>query len=55
MTSDGVSPRKSEMESGPELKAAAAAMVAGARRHGLALTGPNGLLKFLTKHVLERR
>ncbi len=53
MTSDGVSPRKSEMESGPELKAAAAAMVAGARRHGLALTGPNGLLKLLTKHVLE--
>jgi putative transposase len=32
---------------------AAAAMVAQAREQGLALTGPNGLLKLFTKTVLE--
>src|SRR5919206_5001051 len=34
-------------------QAAAAAMVAEARQRGLELTGPNGLLKLFTKHVLE--
>src|SRR3712207_4618311 len=56
MTSEVVSPRKGEKESGPELsaeQAAAAAMVAEARQRGLELTGPNGLLKLFTKHVLE--
>jgi putative transposase len=32
---------------------AAAGMVAEARRRGLELTGPNGLLKLFTKNVLE--
>jgi putative transposase len=55
MTSGPVSPRKSEKparELSPE-QAAAAAMVAEARRRGLELTGPNGLLKLFTKNVLE--
>ncbi len=34
-------------------QAAAAAMVAQARERGLALTGPDGLLKLFTKNVLE--
>jgi putative transposase len=34
-------------------QAAAAAMVADAKAHGLELTGPNGLLKLFTKNVLE--
>lgn len=34
-------------------RAAAAAMVAQAREQGLDLTGPEGLLKVFTKHVLE--
>jgi transposase-like protein len=34
-------------------QAAAAAMVAEARERGLALTGPDGLLKLFTKNVLE--
>src|SRR5215213_9733195 len=34
-------------------QAAAAAMVAEAKARGLALTGPNGLLKLFTKNVLE--
>jgi putative transposase len=34
-------------------QAAVAALVAGARRRGLELTGPNGLLKLFTKNVLE--
>ena len=34
-------------------QAAAAAMVAEARRRGLELTGPGGLLKLFTKNVLE--
>src|ERR1041384_408619 len=55
MTSDVVSPRKSDKparELSPE-QAAAAAMVAEAKARGLALTGPNGLLKLFTKNVLE--
>jgi putative transposase len=56
MTSDLVSSRKSENESGRQLsleQAAAAAMVAEARQRGLELTGPGGLLKLFTKNVLE--
>ena len=34
-------------------QAAAAAMVAQAKERGLALTGPDGLLKLFTKNVLE--
>src|SRR5690348_16734729 len=55
MTSDLVSPRKSDRKSAqlsPE-QAAAAAMVAEAKARGLALTGPDGLLKLFTKNVLE--
>jgi putative transposase len=55
MTSDVVSPRKSDKparELSPE-QAAAAAMVAEAKARGLALTGPDGLLKLFTKNVLE--
>ena len=56
MTSDVVSPRKRDQESGRQLspeQAAAAAMVAEAKARGLELTGPNGLLKLFTKNVLE--
>src|SRR3954466_5241813 len=56
MTSDLVSPRKSESKPARELspeQAAAAAMVAEAKARGLALTGPDGLLKLFTKNVLE--
>ncbi|MFC5098926.1 IS256 family transposase [Amycolatopsis plumensis] len=56
MTSDLVSPRKSESKPTRELspeQAAAAAMVAEAKARGLALTGPDGLLKLFTKNVLE--
>jgi putative transposase len=56
MTSDAVSPRKRDQESGRQLspeQAAAAAMVAEARARGLELTGPSGLLKLFTKNVLE--
>jgi transposase-like protein len=55
MTLDAVSPRKSDRKPAqvsPE-RAAAAAMVAEARARGLALTGPDGLLKLFTKNVLE--
>src|ERR1051326_2659507 len=55
MTSDLVSPRKRDKparELSPE-QAAAAAMVAEAKARGLALTGPDGLLKLFTKNVLE--
>jgi putative transposase len=51
MTSEAVSPRKRDQESGRQLspeQAAAAAMVAEARARGLELTGPNGLLKLFT-------
>jgi putative transposase len=56
MTSDPVSPRRRDNESGRQLspeQAAAAAMVAEAKARGLELTGPNGLLKLFTKNVLE--
>src|SRR5437762_9820273 len=56
MTSELVSPRKSESKPARELspeQAAAAAMVAEAKARGLALTGPDGLLKLFTKSVLE--
>src|SRR5690349_17141169 len=56
MTSDLVSPRESESKTGRQLspeQAAAAAMVAEAKARGLALTGPDGLLKLFTKTVLE--
>ena len=56
MTSDLVSPRRSESKPAQELspeQAAAAAMVAEAKARGLALTGPDGLLKLFTKNVLE--
>src|ERR1043165_1655876 len=56
MTSNIVSPRKKTEGSGRQLspeQAAAAAMVADAKARGLALTGPDGLLKLFTKTVLE--
>src|SRR4051795_2404903 len=56
MTAEIVSPRKkpgvASRGLSPE-QAAAAAMVAEARRRGLELTGPDGLLKLFTKNVLE--
>src|ERR1044072_1679330 len=55
MTSDVGSPRKRDKparELSPE-QAAAAAMVAEAKARGLALTGPDGLLKLFTRSVLE--
>ncbi|WP_346660149.1 IS256 family transposase [Amycolatopsis sp. QT-25] len=56
MTSELVSPRKRESKPARELspeQAAAAVMVAEAKARGLALTGPDGLLKLFTKNVLE--
>jgi putative transposase len=56
MTSDLVGSRRDESKAARELspeQAAAAAMVAEAKARGLALTGPNGLLKVFTKNVLE--
>src|SRR3954470_14981570 len=56
MTLDLVSPRKRDEKPARELspeQAAAAAMVAEAKARGLALTGPDGLLKLFTKNVLE--
>ena len=56
MTSDLVSPLKSDRKPVRELsqeQAAAAAMVAEAKARGLALTGPDGLLKLFIKNVLE--
>jgi putative transposase len=56
MTSDLVSPRKRDEKPAQQLspeQAAAAAMVAEAKARGLALTGPDGLLKLFTKNVLE--
>lgn len=56
MSSDAVSAekkiRKLDQRPSPE-QAVAAEMVAQAREQGLALTGPNGLLKLFTKNVLE--
>jgi transposase-like protein len=56
-TSDDVKPDKSDKRDGgrelsPE-QAAAAAMVAEAKKRGLELTGPDGLLRLFTKTVLE--
>jgi putative transposase len=57
MTSDAVNHHKRDKsDEGRQLspeQAAAAAMVAEARRRGLELTGPDGLLKLFTKNVLE--
>src|SRR3954453_3625911 len=56
MTLDLVSPRKRDEKPARELspeQAAAAAMGAEAKARGLALTGPDGLLKLFTKNVLE--
>lgn len=56
MTSELVGARKNDTGTGRQLspeQAAAAAMVAEARARGLALTGPDGLLKLFTKSVLE--
>src|SRR3982751_599841 len=56
MTAEIVSPRKNTGAKGRTLspeQAAATAMVAEARQQGLALTGPDGLLKLFTKNVLE--
>src|SRR5262245_48112641 len=56
MTSGDMTPRKQDRDSGRQLspeQAAAAAMVADAKARGLALTGPDGLLKLFTKSVLE--
>jgi transposase-like protein len=55
MTSDLVSPRKSDRKLAQlsAEQAAAAAMIAEAKARGLALTGPDGLLKLFTKNVLE--
>jgi putative transposase len=58
MTAEIVSPRKNagveDRKLSPE-QAAAAAMVAEARRRGLELTGPDGLLKLFTKMFSKRR
>jgi putative transposase len=56
MTSEAVSSRTKIKKAGRQLspeQAAAAVMVAQAREQGLALTGPDGLLKLFTKNVLE--
>ena len=56
MTSDLVGSRNSESKAKLQLspeQAAAAAMVAEAKARGLALTGPDGLLKVFTKNVLK--
>src|SRR5689334_11166345 len=55
MTSDLVSSRRSDRKPAQLSveQAAAAAMVAEAKARGLALTGPDGLLKVFTKNVLE--
>jgi hypothetical protein len=57
MTSEAMGSRRQKMNGGAERRsaeqAAAAAMVAQARERGLALTGPDGLLKLFTKNVLE--
>src|SRR5919112_3031164 len=51
-TLDDVTPRKKKPEPSAEA-AAAAELVRLAREQGLSLTGPDGLLKQLTKTVLE--
>jgi hypothetical protein len=44
---------KSELKPGDAERAAIREMVKSAKDRGLALTGPDGLLKILTKTVLE--
>ncbi|WP_416900838.1 IS256 family transposase [Micromonospora echinospora] len=51
-TSNDVSPRKAKADQSAEAKAAAE-LVRAAKEQGLSLTGPDGLLKQLTKTVLE--
>ena len=51
-TLDGVTPRKKKPEPSAEA-AAAAELVRLAKEQGLSLTGPDALLKQLTKVVLE--
>ncbi|MEV0726217.1 IS256 family transposase [Micromonospora purpureochromogenes] len=51
-TLDGVTPRKAKAEPSAEAKAAAE-LVRAAKEQGLSLTGPGGLLRQLTKTVLE--
>lgn len=56
MNAGAVNESKKDRERARQLspeQAAAAAMVAQAREQGLALTGPDGLLKLFTKNVLE--
>ena len=56
MTSEAVSSRTKIKDAGRRLspeQVAAVVMVAQAREQGLALTGPDGLLKLFTKSVLE--
>nr|WP_082375916.1 IS256 family transposase [Pseudonocardia sp. HH130629-09] len=56
MTSDLVDPSEGDPKPARQAsaeRAAAAAMVAEAKARGLALTGPDGLLKLFTKNVLE--
>ncbi|GAB3491684.1 mutator family transposase [Amycolatopsis cihanbeyliensis] len=57
MALDVVSPGEGEKKRVPKVRSAqeelAASMVAQAQEQGLALTGPEGLLKQLTKTVLE--
>jgi putative transposase len=56
LSSDAVSAQKKVSKVGRQLspeQAAAAAMVAQAGERGLALTGPNGLVKQFTRKVLE--
>ncbi|WP_027140523.1 IS256 family transposase [Pseudofrankia saprophytica] len=51
-----MTPRRKDRDVGRQLspeQAAAAAMIADAKARGLALTGPDGLLKLFTKSVLE--
>jgi putative transposase len=58
MTAEIVSPPRKSARRGRELsreQAAAAAMVAEARKQGLELTGPDELLKLLPKTSSRRR
>lgn len=52
-TLDVVSPKKESNEDRSAEAAAAAELVRLAKEQGLALTGPDGLLKLFTKNVLE--
>ena len=52
-TLDVVSPKKTQNDDRSAEAAAAAELVRLAKEQGLALTGPDGLLKLFTKNVLE--